>query len=104
MTQPAARRLRRALAIVLLGAVLVAAAWTWGVNPVQNWLAQRDEIARLEVRLAEVRASNAALQADIDLLQTDAEIERIARRDLGLVYPGEEAYAIDLPQAVVGSR
>ena len=38
----------------------------------------------------------------MDLLQTDAEIERIARRDLGLVYPGEEAYAI-LPRPAAAS-
>jgi len=73
------------------------------VNPVRNWLDQRDEIAELEARLAEAQASNEALQSDIELLRTDAEIERIARRDLGLVYPGEEAYAIDLPAAVAGA-
>ena len=103
MNTPAARLLVRALVIVSLSAVVLATTWTWGVNPVRNWLDQRDEIARMEARLAEVQASNAALQADIELLRTDAEIERIARRDLGLIYPGEEAYAIDLPVAVVGS-
>ena len=103
MTSPAARRVLRALIILAVTGVAVAVTWTWGVNPVQNWFAQRDEIAQLEARLAEVQAANEALQADIELLQTDAEIERIARSDLGLVYPGEEAYAIDLPPAVLGS-
>ncbi|MDE0194403.1 MAG: septum formation initiator family protein [bacterium] len=103
MTSPAARRLLRALVIVSLSAMVLAATWTWGVNPVRNWLDQRDEIAELEARLAEAQASNEALQSDIELLRTDAEIERIARRDLGLVYPGEEAYAIDLPAAVAGA-
>ena len=103
MNPPAARRVLRALIILAVTGVAVAVTWTWGVNPVQNWFAQRDEITQLEARLAEVRASNAALQAEIEQLRTDAEIERIARRDLGLVYPGEEAYAIDLPAAVLGS-
>ncbi len=103
MTPQAARRVVRALVVVAVSGVAVAITWTWGVNPVRNWFAQRDEIAHLEARLAEVQASNSALQADIERLQTDAEIERIARRDLGLVYPGEEAYAIDLPAAVLGS-
>ena len=103
MNPPAARRVLRALIILAVTGVAVAVTWTWGVNPVQNWFAQRDEITQLEARLVEVRASNAALQAEIEQLQTDAEIERIARRDLGLVYPGEEAYAIDLPAAVLGS-
>ena len=103
MTPPTARRVLRALVILAVSGVAVAVTWTWGVNPVRNWFAQRDEITQLEARLVEVQASNAALQADIELLRTDAEIERIARRDLGLVYPGEEAYAIDLPAAVLGS-
>ncbi|MDE0653636.1 MAG: septum formation initiator family protein [bacterium] len=103
MTRPAARRVLRALVIVAVSGVAVAVTWTWGVNPVRNWFAQRDEIAQLEARLAEVEASNAALQADIERLQTDGEIERIARRDLGLVFPGEEAYSIDLPAEVLGS-
>ncbi|MCY4103217.1 MAG: septum formation initiator family protein [bacterium] len=103
MTSPAARRLQRALVIVSLSAVVLAVTWTWGVNPARNWLDQRDRIIQLEARLAEVQSSNAALRADIELLHTDAEIERIARRDLGLIYPGEEAYAINLPAAVVGS-
>ena len=103
MSSPAARRAVRALVILSLSAVVLAVTWTWGVNPARNWLDQRDQIAQLEARLAEVQASNSALRADIELLQTDAEIERIARRDLGLIYPGEEAYAIDLPAAVAGS-
>ncbi|MCY3560803.1 MAG: septum formation initiator family protein [bacterium] len=103
MTPVAARRVLRALVVVAVSGAAVAITWTWGVNPVQNWFAQRDQIAQLEARLAEVQASNADLAAEIERLQTDAEIERIARRDLGLVYPGEEAYAINLPAEVLGS-
>ena len=94
-----ARRLVLVLVIAGCFAVAAVAVWTWGVVPVRNWVAQRDEITRLEAELAELAASNAALEAEITVLQTDAEIERIARRDFGLVYPGEEAYAI-LPRPV----
>jgi len=80
MTAAAVRRLVRVLVFVALSALAVVATWTWGVNPVGTWFDQRDEIAQLEARLIEVRESNAALAAEIDLLQTDAEIERIARR------------------------
>ena len=52
--------------------------------------------------MVEVQASNSALEAEIQLLQTDTEIERIARRDFGFVYPGEEAYAI-LPRPVAAT-
>lgn len=96
---------KRVLTLVVIGgfiAVVVVAAWQWGLLPVQNWFDQRDEIARLEAELSEIQASNASLEAEIQLLQTDTEIERIARRDFGLVYPGEEAYAI-LPRPAAAS-
>ena len=99
MTRPTARRVLTVLVVAGLFAVAAIATWTWGVVPARNWVAQKDEITRLEAELAEVQASNAALEAEIRLLQTDAEIERIARRDFGLVYPGEEAYAILPPPA-----
>ncbi|MCE2524458.1 MAG: septum formation initiator family protein [Acidimicrobiia bacterium] len=102
MTPPNARRVLTVLVIAGLIALAAVATWTWGVVPVRNWVAQRNEITRLEAQLAEVEVSNVALEAEIRLLQTDAEIERIARRDFGLVYPGEEAYAI-LPRPVAGS-
>jgi len=102
VTPPNARRVLTVLVIAGLIALAAVATWTWGVVPVRNWVAQRNEITRLEAQLAEVEVSNVALEAEIRLLQTDAEIERIARRDFGLVYPGEEAYAI-LPRPVAGS-
>lgn len=91
---------RRALGLLVIGgliALAVVTTWQWGGLPVRNWIDQRDEIAHLEAELSGLEASNAALEAEIRLLQTHSEIERIARRDFGLVYPGEEAYAI-LPQ------
>jgi cell division protein FtsB len=47
----------------------------------------RADLARVESEVAELRA-------DLELLQTDAEIERLAREDFDLVYPGEESYRI----------
>ena len=102
MNRPPARRVLTLLVVAGLVAVVVGATWKWGVLPVRNWVDQRDEIARLELELSEIQASNAALRSEIRLLRTDAEIERIARRDFGLVRPGEEAYAI-LPQPVAAA-
>lgn len=99
MNRPPTKRVLALLVFAGLIAVVVGATWKWGVLPVSNWVDQRDEIARLELDLSEIQASNEALQSEIQLLRTDAEIERIARRDFGLVYPGEEAYAI-LPQPI----
>ena len=99
MKPPTAKRVLTLMVIAGLISVALVTAWKWGVLPVRNWMHQRDEIARLELELGELQASNAALREEVRLLQTDSEIELIARRDFGLVYPGEEAYAI-LPQPV----
>jgi hypothetical protein len=51
-----------------------------------------------EVRLRVLSAENAKLDQRRQQLQTDAEIERLAREQYGLVKPGEEAYAILPPK------
>ena len=61
MTRPRARYVLAALVVAGLVSIAAAAVWKWGVVPVQNWVAQRDEITRLEAELAEIEASNAAL-------------------------------------------
>jgi hypothetical protein len=70
----------------------------YAVLPTRSWLAQRGEIAELRQEIAELEAANVALEARSNALHTVAEVERIARAELGLIRPGEEAYAI-LPPA-----
>ena len=41
-----------------------------------------------------LRAQNDAYEERIERLQTDEEIERLAREQYNLVFPGEEAYAV----------
>ena len=79
-------------ALALVGVLALA------VFPAKAVLAQRRDRSRLAAQLAEVSADNAALQDRAGQLQTDAEIERLAR-GYNLVKPGEETYFI-LPQAV----
>ncbi len=88
---------------IALAVVVCLTVWAWGVLPSRNYLDQRNEVVRLQDELGEVRTANDALTAEIALLQTDEEIERIARLDFGLVYPGEEAYAI-LPSEEGGDQ
>lgn len=91
------RRAGKVLPIALL-VVLVLFVIGYAVLPIRSWLDQRSEITGQQVELAEVEAANAALADRVEALGTLTEIERIARRDLGLVMPGEEAYAV-LPPA-----
>lgn len=80
------------LAIVLaLAAVVVLFV---AVYPTQALLDQQREARESNAELRAVESENAELGERIAELQTDAAIEQLARDEYGLVYPGEEAYAV----------
>ncbi len=64
------------------------------VFPTSTYLDQRAETAEAEQRLEVLRAQNDAYEARIARLETVEEIERLAREQYNLVFPGEEAYAV----------
>jgi len=87
-------RLIRRLAVPLLVTVLSCGVLFLGVFPTRTYLNQRQSTAQAETRLAELQASNEEAQRRVETLQTDAEIERIAREQYGLAKPGEEVYQV----------
>ena len=74
--------------VALLGVMAVA------VFPTSTYLDQRADTSEAEQRLEVLRDQNAAYEARIERLQTVEEIERLAREQYNLVFPGEEAYAV----------
>jgi hypothetical protein len=74
--------------VALLGALAI------GLFPTQTFLDQRADTAEAEQRLEVLQAQNEAFEARIERLQTDDEIERLAREQYNLAFPGEEAYAV----------
>jgi cell division protein FtsB len=74
--------------------VLVVAFLLVAVFPTRTLLTQRSETSAARSEVEDLRVSNRELEERIAVLQTDAEIERIARKDHGMVKPGEEAYAV----------
>lgn len=66
--------------------------------PTRTLLDQRRTAATSEQRLAELEQANDEAQAQVDALQTDAEIERLAREQYGYAKAGEEVYHL-LPEA-----
>lgn len=64
------------------------------VLPVRTWMSQREAASGAEARLATANARAAELEVQLALLRTDSEIERMARENYDLVYPGEESYRI----------
>lgn len=64
------------------------------VYPTRTYLAQRRDLRAAHQKLALFKEQNAHLDAEAKRLESDAEIERIARARFNLVKPGEEAYAV----------
>jgi hypothetical protein len=62
--------------------------------PARALVQQRADLRATETRLRVLSAEDQRLTVQIAQLHTDAEIERLARQQYGLVFPGEEAYAI----------
>lgn len=90
----AAGRVARRSAWPLLFAIVLGGVLVLGVFPTRTYLAKRDDVAAAEARLSELNEVNATAQAHVDALGTDAEIEKIAREEYGLVKPGEEPYHV----------
>jgi cell division protein FtsB len=80
--------------LLALAAVATMALLAMYVFPTRTWIDQRAAIAETRASLAELDAEREALEARVAELDTDSEIELIARTQYGLVLPGEEAYAV----------
>lgn len=85
---------RHRVVIALVVSIVAIGVLFVGVFPTRAFLAQRRDIAAAEEDLAAIEATNAELSARVSALGTDAEIERLAREQYNLVFPGEEAYAL----------
>lgn len=85
-----------ALVIFLLGA-----AFLTQVVPYGQILESKRDVETARDVLAQLTEDNATLQADVAALQTDAEIEKLAREKLGYVRPGETAYVVLDPPGTV---
>ena len=80
------------LAVMLIVALAITLA---GVFPFRQIIAQDRQVESTRDKLVTLTAENEALEADAEALLTEAEIERIAREELGLVRPGEVGYTVE---------
>lgn len=80
--------------IVFVGCVLVIDSLV-GDKGVLQMLKKRQEVRAIDRALAAARAENARLFQEMDRLKNDpAALEEVARRDLGLIKPGEKLFII----------
>ena len=95
-SQTLRRRGRRVVQylIVFIGCVLMLDGLV-GEKGLVEMLKKRQEYRALEQTLARVRAENARLRDEARRLREDpATIEDLARRDLGLIKPGEKLFIV----------
>jgi len=88
------QRVQTFVPIFLLVALAIVVT---NVFPFRQMMANERSIDLGFERLEALRANNAALGAEVEALSTPAEIERLAREDLGYVQVGETAYVITNP-------
>lgn len=97
MNRPSVATARRLLWVVLgLGLAVMLLS-----SPISGWWDQRGRLSEAETELALIEADNDELQRRIDNIADPAELEFVARRDLGLVREGEELYEV-LPPPTAG--
>lgn len=87
------RRAGRLVGMAGAGVALVVVL-AIGLFPTHTFLAQRSDTAEAQQRLAVLRQQNASFEKQLDRLGTSEEIERLAREQYNLAFPGEEAYAV----------
>lgn len=92
--------MRRAVKVLLAVVALAGVLFLFGF-PVRTLLQQRQQTSLAQLRNRDLSSENAKLAARAALLQTNAEIEQIARQQYGLVDPGDHAYVILPPVAPV---
>ncbi len=64
------------------------------VYPTRTYLRQRTELSAAETRLQVLERETRVLEAESARLETDAEIERIAREQYGLIRPDETPFVL----------
>jgi cell division protein FtsL len=82
---------RGRVALIALG---LAAILFLFVFPTRSYLAQRRQVGAAEHDVAVLRQQNTKLQAEAQRLQSPDEVERIAREQFNMVFPGEQVYKV----------
>jgi cell division protein FtsB len=79
---------------IVVASVIFIGILFGAVYPTRTYLAQQRDLKAAHHRLALFKQQNGHLETEAKRLESDEEIERIARARFNLVKPGEEAYAV----------
>jgi cell division protein FtsL len=92
--RPAWSRRRRSTVLVLLLCLAFVVLLFVFVYPTRTFVQQRRELDNAQQQLTVLDQGTKTLKSENDRLQSDAEVERRAREDYGLVQPGETPYVL----------
>lgn len=91
---------RPGAAVATLLFVVLGAALLTQMVPYRQILDSQRQVSSARAQLAALEEDNTLLAADVAALQTDEEVEKLAREKLGYVRPGETAYVVlDPPES-----
>ena len=81
------------MSTIALGLAIIGLMFAF-VYPTSTFFRQRSQIGAAEQRLTRIDDEAKRLEKENSQLQGDAEVERIAREQYGLVRPGETPYVL----------
>ena len=82
------------IARILTLAAVALAVFLVVFSPLRSWMDQQQQARSLAAQIAQVKAQNAELEAEIKRYQDPEYISRQARERLGYVKPGEITYVV----------
>ena len=85
---------RRGLLRLALVAVLIIIAAGY-ISPAYSFYTKNGEIEQEKVKNAALQSQNDGLLVEMERLQQEPYIEAVARKDLGLVKPGERPFIVE---------
>lgn len=95
--------LSRSSTLVPVLILIAAAVVLTNVFPFRQMLAQEQRVDAARTQLELLQAENLRMETEAEALKTDAEVERIARGQLGYVFPDDQPYVVTTPDTAVES-
>jgi cell division protein FtsB len=82
---------------IAVGSLVAVAMMFLFVFPTRSYLAQQGQVRDARDSVQELRLQNEKLAREAERLRTESEIEKLARSQFNMVFPGEEAYNVVPP-------
>jgi cell division protein FtsB len=90
---------------IVIAIIILVLLFLFANQGFRKMMRNRSELKRLEKKIEQLKAENTILKKELSLSKHDlAYLERIARKELGLIQPGEIEYRFIEQDTAEGSR